>query len=59
MVNNTSRIGIMNELHVKSHSPVPIEKPFSKTHAPDFVLMLDETFSFLCFPLSQPLWMGQ
>jgi len=41
MVNNTSKIDIKNGLHIKSQPPVPIEKPFSKTHAPVFVLMLD------------------
>ena len=41
MVNNTSKIDIKNGLHIKSHSPVPIEKLFSKTHAPVFGLMLD------------------
>ena len=32
MVNNTSKIDIKNGLHIKSHSHVPIEKPFPKTH---------------------------
>ena len=27
-----------NRLHIKSDHPVPIEKPFSKTHAPEFGL---------------------
>jgi len=36
MVNNTSKIDIKNGLHIKSHPPVSIEKPFSKTHAPVF-----------------------
>ena len=25
-----------NRLHIKSDHPVPIEKPFSKAHAPEF-----------------------
>jgi hypothetical protein len=41
MVNNTSKIDIKNGLHIKSQSPVQIEKPFPKTHAPVFGLMLD------------------
>jgi hypothetical protein len=44
MVNNTSKIDIKNGLRIKSHLPVPIEKPFSKTHAPMFGLMLDRNF---------------
>jgi len=36
MVNNTSKIDIKNGLHIKSHSLVPIEKPFPITHAPVF-----------------------
>jgi hypothetical protein len=31
----------MNGLHIKSHPLVSIEKPFPKTHAPVFGLMLD------------------
>jgi len=27
---------IENRLHIKSDHPVPIEKPFSKAHAPEF-----------------------
>ena len=44
MVNNTSKIDIKNGLHIKSHSHVPIEKPFPKTHTPMFKLMLDRNF---------------
>jgi hypothetical protein len=33
-----------NVLNIKSHPHVSIEKPFSKTHAPVFGLMLDENF---------------
>ena len=44
MVNNTSKIDIKNGLHIKSHPHVPIEKPFSKTHAPVFGLMLGGNF---------------
>tara|TARA_B100001063_G_scaffold198653_1_gene191275 strand:+ start:435 stop:590 length:156 start_codon:yes stop_codon:yes gene_type:complete len=33
-----------NGLHIKSHTPVSIEKPLSKTHAPEFGLMLDINF---------------
>jgi len=47
MVNNTSKIDIKNGLHIKSHPPVSIEKPFSKTHAPVFGLMLNENFMLL------------
>jgi hypothetical protein len=32
MVNNVMKVGIKNGLHVKFLLPVPIEKPFSKTH---------------------------
>jgi len=31
-------------LHIKSLPHVPIEKPFSKTHAPEFGLMLGGNF---------------
>jgi hypothetical protein len=41
MVNNSSKIDIKNGLHIKSQPHVSIEKPFSKTHAPVFGLMLD------------------
>ena len=34
MVNNTPKIGRKNGLHIKSQPHFPIEKPFSKTHAP-------------------------
>jgi hypothetical protein len=44
MVNNTSKIDIKNGLHIKYHPPVSIEKPFSKTHAPVFGLMLNGNF---------------
>jgi hypothetical protein len=44
MVNNTSKIDIKNGLHIKSKPPFSIKKPFSKTHAPVFVLMLDGNF---------------
>jgi len=44
MFNNTSKIDIKNGLHIKSQPPVPIEKPFSETHALVFVLMLDGNF---------------
>ena len=33
-----------NELHIKSHPPIPIEKPFSKTHAPAFAIGVLEKF---------------
>jgi len=33
-----------NRLHIKFHSPVPIEKPFSKTHAPVFGIGVLEKF---------------
>ena len=35
---------IENGLHIKSHPHIPIEKPFSKTHAPVFGLILDGNF---------------
>jgi len=41
MINNISKIDIKNGLHIKSHPPISIEKPFPKTHAPEFGLMLD------------------
>ena len=44
MVNNTSKIDIKNGLHIKSHSPVPIEKPFPKTHPPVFGIEVLEKF---------------
>jgi hypothetical protein len=44
MVNNTSKIDIKNGLHIKSHSHVPIEKPFPKTHTPVFGLVVPEKF---------------
>ena len=34
----------MDRLHIKSHPPASIEKPFYKTHAPVFGLMLDGNF---------------
>ena len=36
-----------NGLHIKFKPYKPIEKPFSKTHAPDFGLMLDRNFQLL------------
>jgi len=33
-----------NRLHIKSHPPVPIEKPFSKTHALVFEIEVLEKF---------------
>jgi len=36
--------GMENRLHIKFHSPVPIEKPFSKTHAPVFGIGVLEKF---------------
>jgi len=44
MIYNTPKVRIKNGLHIKFHPPVPIEKPFSKTHAPVFGLMLDRNF---------------
>jgi len=44
MINNSSKIDIKNGLYIKYHLPVPIEKPFSKTHALLFGLMLDRNF---------------
>jgi hypothetical protein len=44
MVNNTSKIDIKNGLYNKTHPLISIEKPFSKTHAPVFGLMLDRNF---------------
>jgi len=44
MVNNTSKIDIKNGLHIKSHPPVLIEKPFSKTHALVFGIIMDRSF---------------
>jgi len=44
MVNYTSKIDIKDGLYIKSHLLVSIEKPFSKTHAAVFVLMLDVNF---------------
>ena len=38
MVNNQYRD---NSLHIKTHNLVSIEKPFPKTHAPVFELMVD------------------
>jgi hypothetical protein len=38
---NNSKIDIKNGLYIKSNPHVSIEKPFSKTHAPLFGLMLD------------------
>tara|TARA_B110000503_G_C7047287_1_gene370769 strand:- start:72 stop:194 length:123 start_codon:yes stop_codon:yes gene_type:complete len=40
MINNTPK-DIENGLHIESNPPASIEKPFSKTHAPMFGLMLD------------------
>ena len=47
MVYNTSKIDIKNVLHIKSDPPVPIEKPFSKTHAPVFGIGVLEKFQLL------------
>jgi len=44
MVNNTSKIDIKNGLNIKSQPHVSTEKPFSKTHAPVFGLMLNGNF---------------
>ena len=44
MINNISKIDIKNGLHIKSHPPIPIEKPFSKAHAPVFGLILYRNF---------------
>ena len=44
MVNNTSKIDIKNGLHIKYHPPVSIEKPFSKTHAPEIGIEMLEKF---------------
>ena len=33
-----------NGLHIKSHTPVSIEKPLSKTHTPVFGLGVSEKF---------------
>jgi len=44
MVNNSSKINIKSGLHINSHPHVSTEKPFSKTHAPVFGLMLDGNF---------------
>ena len=46
MINNTPK-DIENGLHIKSNPRVSIEKPFSKTHAPVFGLMLDRNFQLL------------
>ena len=44
MVNNTSKIDIKNGLHIKSHPPVSIEEPFSKTHPPEIGIGVLEKF---------------
>jgi len=33
MINNSPKIERKKGLHIKLYSPIPIEKPFSKTHA--------------------------
>jgi hypothetical protein len=33
-----------NRLHIKSHPHIPIEKPFSATHAPVFGIGVNEKF---------------
>ena len=44
MINCNSKIDIKNGLYIKSHPPVSIEKPFSKTHAPVFGIGVVEKF---------------
>jgi len=39
-----SNLVIKFRLHTKSHPLIPIEKPFSKAHAPVIGLMLDRNF---------------
>ena len=43
MVNNTPKIERLG-LHIKSQPHVSIEKPFPKTHAPVFGLVVPEKF---------------
>ena len=44
MINNIFKIRRKNGLHIKSHPQDPIEKPFSKTHAPVFGIRVPEKF---------------
>jgi hypothetical protein len=42
-------------LHIKSHPPNPIEKPFSKTHAPMFGIGVIEKFNLIISTLREML----
>jgi|SaaInlV_100m_DNA_5_1039725.scaffolds.fasta_scaffold285801_1 hypothetical protein len=59
MVNNAPKIQRMG--YISNHPPLlSIEKPFSKTHAPEIRIgMLEKFLGFLSVPLSQPLGMGR